>query len=166
MPLTSRTYVTRKEGVQPRWYVVDGDAHIVGRLATRLATVLMGKHKPSYTPHVDDGDYVIVVNADRVRFSGAEMAHDEHPYLTTKMLNKTYEHYTGYPSGRHIRNALEVWQKKPERILYEAVRRMLPKNRIGRRMIKKLKLYAGPDHPHQAQIAGYSPDQGVSDTNV
>ena len=151
MPVIPRTFVERKEDVRPRWFHVDGDKQIVGRLATQIATILMGKHKASYTPHVDDGDYVIVTNVERIRFTGNGVAHDEHPYLTTKMMNKTYEHYTGYPSGKKVQTALEVWQKAPDRILQEAVRRMLPKNKLGRHMLKKLKMFVGPDHPHQAQ---------------
>lgn len=142
--------VKREEAV-PRWYVVDADTQIVGRLATRLATVLMGKHKPTYTPHVDCGDYVVVVNAEKIQFSGTPLAHPTHANFTTKWLNKTYERYTGYPSGRRIMTAAEVLQRKPEQILYDAVRRMLPKNKLGRQMLKKLKLYTGPHHPHQAQ---------------
>jgi len=154
----TKTFMEKKETVTSKWFVVDADAKIVGRLATRIATVLMGKHKPSYTPHVDCGDYVIVLNVERVRFSGSEMAHPKHPYFSSKMLKKKYEHYTGYPSGRRIQSAIEVWEKHPERILYEAVRRMLPKNKLGRAMLKKLKLYVGTEHSHQAQQPQPMPD--------
>lgn len=147
----TRTYMAKKEEVVPDWYVVDGDNQIVGRLATKLAMVLMGKHKPTYTPHVNCGDYVIVVNADKVRFSGAPLEHRQYPYATVKMAEKTYERYSGYPGGRLVQSGIQVWEKEPERILREAVRRMLPKNRLGRRMLDRLKLYCGPDHPHQAQ---------------
>ncbi|MCA9026134.1 MAG: 50S ribosomal protein L13 [Planctomycetaceae bacterium] len=143
--------MARKETFQPEWFVVDGDNQVVGRLATRLATVLMGKHKPTYTAHVDTGDFVVVVNADKVRFSGQPLAHDTHPYFTKKMLTRTYERYSGYPSGRTVETAADLLEKKPEKILREAVRRMLPKNKLGRQMLNKLKLYAGPNHPHQAQ---------------
>ena len=143
--------MAKREAVEPRWFVVDADGQIVGRLASKLAMVLMGKHKPTYTPHVDCGDYVIVVNAEKIRFSGQPLAHSEHPYFTDKMRKKTYEHYTGYPSGRRIQTAAQLLQKKPEKILYEAVRRMLPKNKLARQMLQKLKLYCGPEHPHQAQ---------------
>ena len=102
MPVFTKTTVARRENVRHDWYVVDGNAQVVGRLATRLATVLMGKHKPTYTRHVDTGDYVVVVNAELVRFSGGAMAHPDYPYLTTKMLNKTYERYSGYPGGRKL----------------------------------------------------------------
>ena len=147
----TKTYMAKKETVEPNWYVVDADAQIVGRLASRLATVLMGKHKPTYTPHVDCGDCVIVLNVDRVRFSGRPLAHPQHPYFSTKMLAKTYDRYSGYPGGRRVIPAQEMWQKHPDLILREAVRRMLPKNKLGRAMLKKLKLYTGTEHPHQAQ---------------
>lgn len=151
MPTLPKTTVARKGEVDHNWYVLDGDNQIVGRLATKIATVLMGKHKASYTPHVDTGDYVIVVNAERVRFSGGPAKHDAHPYPTTKLTRKIYDRYTGYPSGRKTLTAIEVWERKPEQILREAVRRMLPKNKLGRHMLAKLKLYVGPDHPHSAQ---------------
>ncbi len=147
----TKTFMAKKEEVKPCWYVVDADAQIVGRLATKIATVLMGKHKPIYTPHVDCGDFVVVVNAERVRFSGQRMGHPKHPYFTNKMLSRTYERYSGYPGGRKVRTAAQVWERQPEMILHEAVRRMLPKNKLGRKMLKKLKLYCGPEHPHQAQ---------------
>ncbi len=147
----SKTYMAKKEAVEPDWFVIDVDGMIVGRVATKLATVLMGKHKPTYTPHVDCGDCVIVLNADRVRFSGSELAHPKHPYFTTKMQKKTYEKYSGYPGGRTVMTAEHVWSRHPERILQEAVRRMLPKNKLGTAMLKKLKLFNGTEHPHQAQ---------------
>ena len=135
----------------PKWYVIDAEGMIVGRLATRLATVLMGKHKPEYTPHVDTGDYVIVVNADKVRFTGGQMVHQENEQYTTKMAKKTYTWFTGWPGGqRHIK-AVDLWTKKPTQMLYLAVRRMLPKNALARHMLDKLKLVAGPTHEHQAQ---------------
>ena len=137
--------------VEANWFVVDAEGQIVGRLATQIATVLMGKHKATYTPHVDCGDYVIVLNADKVRFSGNEVAHESHPYFTDKMLKKEYQRYTGYPSGQKIQTAAEILEKAPERIISEAVRRMLPKNKQGRHMLAKLKVYAGGEHPHQAQ---------------
>ncbi|MBW3541236.1 MAG: 50S ribosomal protein L13 [Planctomycetes bacterium] len=145
------TWVATRETIKPQWFVVDADGEIVGRLATRLAMVLMGKHKPTYTPHVDSGDFVVVVNCERVRFSGKPLAHPRHPYFTKKMLDKTYERYTGYPGGRKLFPAAQIWAQHPDRILREAVRRMLPKSKLGRQMLRKLKLYAGPDHPHQAQ---------------
>ena len=147
----ARSTMARNETVTHSWFVVDAGGHIVGRLATQIATVLMGKHRPDYTPHVDTGDYVVVLNAHRVRFSGKSMAHDSHPQFTKKMLRKIYQRYTGYPSGRRLTTAATVLEKAPERILHEAVRRMLPKSKLGRKMLDKLKIYCGDEHPHQAQ---------------
>lgn len=155
----SKSFVAKKETVDSKWYVVDADNQIVGRLATKLATVLMGKHKPTYTPHVDCGDFVVVLNVDKVRFSGKPMTNAKHPNFTRKMETQTYEHYTFYPGGRRIRTAAELLDTKPEMILEEAVRRMLPKNKLGRKMLKKLKLYAGDQHPHQAQQPAELPGQ-------
>jgi large subunit ribosomal protein L13 len=155
----SKTFVAKKETYEPRWYVVDADGMLVGRLANKLATILMGKHRPTYTPHVDTGDFVVVVNADKVRFSGKPAKHESHPYFTRKMETQTYEHYTRYPGGRKIRTAADMLEKKPEFILQEAVRRMLPKNNLGRHMLKKLKLYSGANHPHQSQQPEALPEQ-------
>jgi large subunit ribosomal protein L13 len=146
-----RTTLLRKEDAAPQWFVVDADAQIVGRLATCLATVLMGKHKPEYTPHVDSGDFVIVLNAEKVRFSGKSLSHPQHPNFTAKFANKIYERYTGYPSGRRLVSGTQMLARHPERIITEAVRRMLPKNILGQHMLKKLKVYAGAEHPHQSQ---------------
>lgn len=151
MPVLPKSYMARAATVRPDWLILDADNMIVGRLATQIATVLMGKHKAMYTPHVDCGDYVIVLNVERIRFSGATLSHPDHPYLTTKMMKKEYDRYTGWPGGRKILSGLEVWERAPDRILSEAVRRMLPKNKLGRHMLKKLKLYTGTNHPHQAQ---------------
>src|SRR5579863_1547431 len=145
------TTLVRKEDAVSRWYIVDADGQIVGRLATRLARVLMGKHKPDYTPHVDCGDCIIVLNAKKVRFSGKSLAHAEHPQFTVKMAEKIYERYTGYPSGRRFVSGTKMLATHPERIITEAVRRMLPKNMLGRKMLNKLKVYAGTEHPHQSQ---------------
>lgn len=136
---------------QPKWYVVDADGMTVGRLATRLATILMGKHRPDYTPHVDTGDYVVVVNADKVKFTGGKMSHEDHPYFTTKMAKKSYVWFTGYPSGQRHIGAIGLWEKNPTEILTLAVKRMLPKNALATHMLAKLKLFAGPNHTHQAQ---------------
>ncbi|MCA8998613.1 MAG: 50S ribosomal protein L13 [Planctomycetaceae bacterium] len=146
-----RSFVAKKEEVTPDWYVIDADGEIVGRLAVRIATVLMGKHKPIYTPHVDCGDFVVVLNAQQVRFSGKELKNEHNEYFTEKMAKKEYQSYTGYPGGRIVRTGADLIEKHPERILYEAVRRMLPKNKLGRRMLEKLKICNGPQHPHQAQ---------------
>jgi large subunit ribosomal protein L13 len=124
--------------VEQHWWLVDASDQIVGRLASEIAVLLMGKHRPTYTPHVDTGDFVVVVNAEKVRFTGR------------KWDQKVYTRYTGYP-GLKTEKASDLHQRVPERILREAVRRMLPKSRLGRKMLSKLKVYAGPDHPHQAQ---------------
>jgi large subunit ribosomal protein L13 len=121
------------------WHLVDASNQVVGRLAVVLAQILIGKHRPEYTPHVDTGDFVVVINAEKVRFTG------------TKMDTKVYEWFTGYPGGRKLRTAKEVLAKKPGTILREAVRRMMPKNKLARHQLAKLKIYAGPNHPHQAQ---------------
>jgi large subunit ribosomal protein L13 len=117
---------------------VDATDSIVGRMASDIAVVLMGKHRPTYSPHIDTGDFVVVTNADKVAFTGK------------KWEQKKYTWYTGYP-GQRSETAEKRREKKPEMILIEAVRRMLPKNKLGRKMLSKLKVYAGPDHPHQAQ---------------
>lgn len=134
----TKTYVAKPGEIAPKWWVVDADGQIVGRLASQLAVVLMGKHRPTYTPHVDTGDFVIVTNADKVVYTG------------NKWDKKTYTWYTGYP-GLRSETAGARFERKPEQILRDAVRRMLPKNRLGRKMLSKLKVYTGNDHPHQAQ---------------
>lgn len=125
--------------VEKKWYVVDASGKVLGRLANRIAVVLMGKHKPIYTPHVDTGDYVIVVNADKVVLTGK------------KLDQKKYYRHSGYPGGLKEITARQMFEKHPEKVVYLAVKRMLPKNKLGRKMLKKLKVYAGPEHPHQAQ---------------
>ncbi len=147
----TKSFLLKAEEVRPQWYVVDASDQIVGRLAVKIATVLMGKHKPTYTPHVASGDFVIVLNADKVRFSGQKMAHPTHPSFTNKMATKTYETFTGYAGGRKVLTGTQVLEKNPTRILHEAVRRMLPKNKLRAKMLQRLKLYAGTEHPHQAQ---------------
>lgn len=149
--ITQRTTMAKKESTTPDWYVLDVDRMIVGRIATQIATVLMGKHKASYTPHVLSGDVVIVLNAHLIRFSGQPGRHPSHPYFTRKMEQRTYERYSGYPSGRKIQTAADLLDKKPEMILREAVRRMLPKNRLGSQMLKNLRLICGTEHENQAQ---------------
>lgn len=133
-----KTYMAKPAEVEPKWWVVDAAGKAVGRLATEIAVILMGKHRPTYTPHVDTGDYVIVLNVDKVVFTG------------DKWDAKEYTWYTGY-TGLRSETARERFEKKPESILYDAVRRMLPKNKLARKMLEKLKLYSGPEHPHQAQ---------------
>jgi large subunit ribosomal protein L13 len=125
--------------VPQRWLLIDASDQVVGRLAVQIATILRGKHRPQYTPHQDTGEFVIVINAEKVRFTGK------------KMQTKTYQWYTRHPGGLKTVSAREVIQKHPERILLEAVKRMVPRNRLGRQQMTKLKIYAGPTHPHQAQ---------------
>lgn len=123
----------------PQWYVIDGTNQVVGRLAAQIAPILMGKHRPTYTPHIDTGDYVIVTNVDKVVLTG------------NKWQQKSYQHYTGYPGGQRDEVAWKLHQRKPEKVLELAIKRMMPKNKIGRHMMAKLKLVAGPTHDHQAQ---------------
>jgi large subunit ribosomal protein L13 len=137
--LSYKTISANKETVEQKWFVVDAEGKTVGRLCTQIAHILRGKHKPSYTPHVDCGDYIIVLNAEKVKFTG------------NKMNAKEYQTYSGYPGGQKIATAKEVLQKHPERIIEMAVKGMLPKNRLGRAMYKKLFVYTGDVHPHAAQ---------------
>ena len=134
-----KTKSARKEDVVRKWHIIDAENQIVGRMSTKIATVLRGKHKPSYTPHVDTGDYVIVINADKVRFTGSKMAQKE--YIT----------FSGYPGGQKKTTAKNLMAKKPTAIVEAAVKGMLPKNKLGRAMIKKMFVYAGTEHPHVAQ---------------
>lgn len=131
---------TAEAQADQRWYVVDATDQVLGRLAVKLATVLMGKHKPTYTPHVDCGDYVVVLNAGKVKLTGWR-----------KKEEMVYQRYSGYPGGLKETTAATMLQRHPERVLYEAVRRMLPKNPLAVKMLKKLKLYTGNEHDHQAQ---------------
>jgi large subunit ribosomal protein L13 len=135
-----KTYMAKQGEVAAKWHIVDVTDKVVGRIATRIATVLMGKHRPEYTPHVDTGDFVIVLNAAKVRITG-----------NNKPTQRIYQHYTGYPGGRKVASFEEMIAKHPDRVITEAVRRMLPKSKLGHAMLKKLKVYAGTDHPHQAQ---------------
>ena len=146
-----KSYYPKASEIERKWVLVDAGGQNLGRIATRIAQVLLGKHKPTFTPGVEMGDYVVVINAEKVRFSGKSVAHAEHPYFTNKMLTKTYDRYTGYPGGRRVETAANLWKRRPERILELAVRRMLPKSALGGQMFKKLKVYCGPEHPHQAQ---------------
>ncbi len=137
--LSYKTKSARKEDVEREWYVVDAAGQSVGRLCSRIAHVLRGKHKASFTPHVDCGDYVIVINADKVRFTGKKWA------------QKEYLSYSGYPGGQKSKKAEEIRDKRPHQIVEKAVKGMLPKNILGRQMYKKLFVYADDKHPHQAQ---------------
>ena len=124
---------------QRTWYVVDAAGETVGRLATRVARVLTGKNKPTYTPFIDMGDHVVIVNAEKVVFKG------------NKLLEKMYRHHTGFPGGLKEISARDLMQRHPERVLEQAIKGMLPKTKLGRAMAKKLKVYVGPNHPHEAQ---------------
>lgn len=134
-----KTTSARKSEVDRKWHVIDADGKVVGRLATRVASILRGKNKPTFTPHVDTGDFVVIVNAGKVRFTG------------NKLEQKDYYHHTGFIGGIKKETAKDIMKENPERIILSAVRGMLPKNRLGRQIFKKLKVYSGPDHPHQAQ---------------
>ena len=134
-----KTYIAKAQDQEKQWFVVDAQERVLGRLASFVASRLRGKHRPQYTPHVDTGDYIVVINADRINLTGR------------KLDAKMYHHYTGYPGGLKSKNARELLEKRPSEVINHAVRGMLPKNRLGRKMIKKLKVYAGPEHPHEAQ---------------
>ena len=133
------TYDAKKGAVDRSWYVVDAESKVLGRLATRVADVLRGKHKPIFTPYVDAGDFVVIINAEKVHLTG------------TKMENKKYYRHSGYPGGLKVTTPAELLRKNPEAIIMNAVKGMLPKTKLGRQQLKKLKVYAGKDHPHQAQ---------------
>lgn len=134
-----KTYWTKEEDVERKWFVVDAEGETLGRLASRIATILRGKHKPIYNPAVDTGDYVIVVNAEKIHTTGR------------RLDQKKYYRHSGYPGSMKELTLREMLEKHPDRVIQKAVRGMLPKNVLGRKMIRKLKVYAGPDHPHQAQ---------------
>ena len=137
--VTDKCFQAKTGEVERNWYTVDADGLVLGRLATKLATVLMGKHKPTYTPHIDTGDFVVVTNAEKVKVTGRK---DE---------QMSYARYSYHPGGLHVTPYAEMQQKHPDRIILFAVKRMLPKNAMGRRLLTKLKVFAGPEHPHQAQ---------------
>ena len=132
-------YQAKTGELSRQWYVIDASEQVVGRLAAQIAPILMGKHRPTYTPHIDTGDYVIVTNVDKVVFTG------------NKWQQKSYQRYSGYPAGQRDEAAWKLFQRRPERILELAIQRMLPKSKLGRQMIDKLKLHVGANHPHQAQ---------------
>jgi len=135
-----KTYMATKDTVERKWYVIDASNKTLGRLASQIASILRGKHKPIYTPHVDTGDHVIVINADKIKLTGK------------KLYNKKYYSYSGYPGGLKVKTAADILNgAHPERLLKMAVWGMLPHNSLGRKMFKKLKVYAGNEHPHSAQ---------------
>jgi len=133
------TYMAKPAEVDRKWYIIDATDQILGRLASEVASILRGKHKPTYTPHIDTGDFVIVVNADKVKLSG------------NKLDQKKYRYHSGYPGGLKEIDYRTLLQRKPEKAVEIAVKGMLPKNRLGRQMFKKLKVYKGNEHPHEAQ---------------
>jgi len=134
-----RTFTAKTAEIKRQWYIVDAQGQTLGRLASKIAPILKGKHKPTYTPHLDCGDFVVVINVDKVRVTGR------------KLDQKIYYRHTEYPGGLKSINLRDQLAQHPDRVLMSAVKGMLPKNRLGRQMIKKLKLYAGEAHPHQAQ---------------
>ncbi|HSF84937.1 MAG TPA: 50S ribosomal protein L13 [Acidimicrobiia bacterium] len=138
-PKLQKTFTPKPGDIQRQWFVVDADGQTLGRFASEIARILRGKHKPTFAPHVDGGDYVIVVNAEKVAVTG------------NKEVTKMYYRHSGFPGGLTEMNLAELRAKYPERIIEGAVRGMLPKNKLGRQMFGKLKVYAGPDHPHAAQ---------------
>jgi large subunit ribosomal protein L13 len=134
-----KTFSATKTDIQRRWYLIDADGKVLGRVASQIAILLRGKHKPIYTPHMDTGDHVIVVNASKIRLTG------------NKRADKFYARHSGYPGGFKSIVADKLLAQKPERVIESAVKGMLPKNKLGRAMFKKLKVYGGVTHPHQAQ---------------
>lgn len=138
-----KTYYPKASEIDRKWFVVDANGENLGRLATRIAAVLLGKHKPTFTPGVEMGDYVVVVNAERITVTGTR--------TTSKMDSKIYYHHSGYPGGLKSVSLRDQLQKHPDRVVRAAVWGMLPHNRMGRSLLKRLKIYAGPDHPHGMQ---------------
>lgn len=134
-----KTLAPKADQIQHDWFIVDATDMVLGRLATNVASILRGKHKPYFSPHLDTGDYVVVINAEKIKLTG------------TKELSKTYQRYSGYPDGLTVIPYKRMLETKPEEIIMHAVKGMLPKNTLGRQIIKKLKIYAGNEHPHGAQ---------------
>lgn len=134
-----RTYSAKPDEIQRGWHLIDAEGVALGRLASRVARILQGKHRPIYTPHIDTGEFIVVVNAEKILLTGR------------KMQQKVYHHYTGWAGGLRETTVAEKLAKKPTTVIELAVRRMMPKTKLGRAMMKKLKIHAGPDHPHEAQ---------------
>lgn len=150
MTRTTKNLSTEAARAARCWYIADADGKVLGRLATRLASVLRGKEKPSFSPHVDAGDFVVVVNAAKIRLTGQKLA------------KKEYIRHTGYPGGVRRTLAGDLLRKHPTRLIREAVQGMLPKNRLGRHLVTKLKVYAGPDHPHASQKPVPLPEERIN----
>ena len=142
MPISSKPYETKASDLKPQWQVIDAEGQTLGRLATGIATILNGKHNPMYVPHLLTGDYVIVTNAEKIRVTG------------NKVQQKVYYRHSGYHGGLTERTLSDMLEKHPDRVIRQAVKGMLPKNSLGRKMLRRMKVYVGPDHPHQAQISG------------
>jgi large subunit ribosomal protein L13 len=138
-----KTYYPKAGEIERQWYVIDANGQTLGRLAARIAAILLGKHKPTFTPGVDLGDFVIVVNAERIAVTGTR--------TTSKLDSKKYYRHSGYPGGLTVTTLRQMLAKHPERVIQKAVWGMLPHNRLGRKLLKRLKVYAGPEHPHAAQ---------------
>ena len=134
-----KSFMAKKEQCENKWVLVDAEDAVLGRMAAKIAPILMGKNKPTYTPHVDTGDYVVVVNADKIKVTGK------------KAQTKEYDYYTHFPGGHKFVSFADMMARKPEEVIRLAVKRMLPKSKLGRKMLKKLKVYRGPEHEHQAQ---------------
>lgn len=134
-----KTFIAKTQDIAPQWYLVDADDQVLGRLSSRIASILRGKHRPQFSPHQDFGDHVVVVNAEKVRVTGH------------KEQQKTYFRHTGYPGGTKFTSMSKMRATAPERIIEHSVKGMLPKNKLGRKLIRKLHVYAGTEHPHQAQ---------------
>jgi len=134
-----KTYTPKAGEIEKKWFVIDAEGQVLGRLASEIAQILRGKHKPTFAPHVDTGDFVVVVNADKIILTG------------NKLSAKQYFRHSGYPGGTNFTTAAEMISKYPERVIEAAVKGMLPSNKLATRQLKKLKVYAGPDHPHKAQ---------------
>jgi large subunit ribosomal protein L13 len=147
-----KTYSTRAKDIQRQWHVIDASGKTLGKVATEAATLLMGKHKPMYVPHMDTGDYVIVLNAEKVKVTGK------------KLNDKKYYRYTGYPSGLRQETLGEMLAKHPTRVIEHAVKGMLPHTTLGKAMFKKLKVYARDSHPHQAQVVAVKVKKGGEDS--
>lgn len=134
-----KTYMAKPTEVDRAWYIIDASGQTLGRLSSEVASILRGKHKPTYTPHIDTGDFVIIINAEKIQLTG------------DKLLQKKYRYHTGYPGGLKEMNYKTLLQKRPERAIEVAIKGMLPHNRLGDQMYRKLKVYRGSEHPHQAQ---------------
>lgn len=147
-----KTYSTKANDIQRKWHIIDASGKTLGKVATEAVTLLMGKHKPIYVPHMDTGDYVIVLNAEKVKVTG------------NKLDDKKYYRYTGYPSGLRQETLGEMLAKHPTRVIEHAVKGMLPHTTLGKAMLKKLKVYAGDSHPHQAQVAAAKVTKGEKES--